>query len=44
MHLIINLIMKLLLVAKNNIILIACNRLSKIAYFMTMTEDVRSTV
>jgi len=31
-------IMKLLLVAKKNVILIVCNRLSKITYFVTITE------
>ena len=39
MYLMINFIMKLLLVARKDIILIACNMLSKIAYFMTMTEE-----
>jgi len=31
--------MKLLLIARIDIILIACNRLSKIAYFMTIIEE-----
>ena len=39
MYLMINFIMKLLLITRKDIILISCNRLSKIAYFMTMTEE-----
>jgi len=39
MYLMINFIMKLLLVARKDIILIACNRLSKIVYFITITEE-----
>ena len=34
----VNFIMKLLLVAEKNTILVVCNRLSKIAYFITTIE------
>ena len=32
-------IIKLLLVARKDVILVVCNRLSKIAYFVAMTEE-----
>ena len=37
-HLIVNFTTKLLLVAKKNVILVICNKLSKIAHFMAITE------
>ena len=37
-HLTTDFIIKLLLVAGENMILVVCDRLSKILYFMTMTE------
>jgi len=37
-HLMVNFITKLLLVAKKDVILVVCNRLSKITYFMVTTE------
>ena len=36
----VDLIIKLLLVAGKNVILVVCNRLSKIAYFMTTIEGI----
>jgi len=39
---IVNFITKLLLVAEKNVILVVCNRLSKIIYFVTTTEVSRS--
>ena len=39
---IVNFITKLLLVAEKNVILVVCNRLSKIIYFVTTTEVLRS--
>ena len=37
-HLTVDFITKLLLVAEKNMILVVCDRLSKMAHFMTMTE------
>ena len=37
-HLMVDFITKLLLVAEKNVILVVCNRLSKITYFMVTTE------
>jgi len=37
-HLIVNFITKLLLVARKDIILVVCNRLFKMAYFVATTE------
>jgi len=39
-HLIVEFITKLLLVAENDVILVVCNRLSKIVYFVTTTEGI----
>ena len=38
-HLIVDVIMKLLVVARKDAILIVCDQLSKITYFVTMTEE-----
>jgi len=38
MHLIVDFITKLLLVVGKNVILVVCDRLSKIAYFITIIE------
>ena len=38
-YLTVNFIMKLLLVVSKNVILVVCNRLSKIAYFMATIEE-----
>ena len=38
-YLTVDFIMKLLLVAKKNVILVVCNKLSKITYFIAMTEE-----
>jgi len=38
-YLIVNFIMKLLLAAEKNMILVVCDRLSKIMYFMTTIEE-----
>ena len=35
----VNFIMKLLLVAEKNVILVVCDRLSKIMYFMATTKE-----
>ena len=40
MHLMVDFIIKLLLVAEKNIILVVCDRLSKMAYFVTITEGI----
>ena len=39
MHLIVDFITKLLLVAEKNVILVICNRLSKMVYFVATTEE-----
>ena len=39
-YLIVEFITKLLLVAENDVILVVCNRLSKIVYFVTTTEGI----
>ena len=39
-HLIVDFITKLLLVAEKNVILVVCNRLSKIMHFVTTTEGI----
>ncbi len=39
MYLIVDFITKLLLVAEKNIILVVCNRLSKMIYFVITTEE-----
>jgi len=39
MHLMVDFIMKLLVVAGKDAILVVCNRLSKIAHFVTTTEE-----
>jgi len=39
MHLTVNFITKLLLVAEKDVILVVCDRLSKIAYFVATTEE-----
>ena len=38
-HLIVDFITKLLLVARKDTILVVCNRLSKMTYFVTITEE-----
>jgi len=38
-HLMVNFIMKLLVVSRKDAILVVCNRLSKIAYFVATTEE-----
>ena len=38
-YLMVNFIMKLLLVAEKNVILVVCNRLLKIMYFIATTEE-----
>ena len=38
-YLMVNFIMKLLLVAEKNVILVVCDRLSKIMYFMATTKE-----
>jgi len=38
-HLMVDFITKLLLVAKKDTILVVCNRLSKMIYFVTITEE-----
>jgi len=40
MYLTVDFIIKLLLVAENDVILIMCDRLSKIVYFVTTTEEI----
>ena len=40
MYLTVDFIMKLLLVAGKDAILVVCNRLSKIAHFVTMIEEI----
>jgi len=40
MYLTVDFIMKLLLVAEKDAILVVCDRLSKIAHFMTMIEEI----
>ena len=39
MHLMVDLITKLLLVVEKNVILIVCNRLSKMIHFVAITEE-----
>ena len=39
-YLIVDFITKLLLVARKNMILVVCNRLSKIAYFVAIAEEI----
>ena len=39
-HLMVDLITKLLLVAKKDTILVVCDRLSKMIYFVTITEEI----
>jgi len=39
MHLTVDFITKLLLVVRKNVILVMCNRLSKIVYFVATTEE-----
>jgi len=38
-HLMVNFIIKLLLVAEKDAILVVCNRLSKITHFVAITEE-----
>ena len=39
-HLIVDFIIKLLLIAEKNVILVVCNRLSKITHFVATTEGI----
>ena len=39
-YLIVTLITKLLIIAEKNVVLIVCNRLSKIVYFVTTIEEI----
>ena len=39
-YLIVDFIIKLLLIAEKNVILVVCNRLSKMTYFVVTTEEI----